>query len=52
MKPRIPQPGQEKEFRGGDGVVQDSAQESGRALGQDGHLRGRRRWQEANRLVL
>ena len=38
----------EEAWRAGDGVVPDSAQEPGRALGQDGHLRGCRRRQEAD----
>ena len=39
---------QEEATGAGDGVVPDSAKESGRALRQDGHLRGSCRWQETN----
>ena len=43
-----PEADKEEASRGGNSVVRDPAQEPGGALGQDGHLRGRRQGKEAD----
>ena len=47
--PSLTETVKEEAARGVDRVLRDSAQEPGGALGQDGHLRGRRRGQAAHR---